>query len=97
MRSSIITGVFDASDIAKPCSTMRTMVGRCGRGSIRHSEDFSANACVRSWITLAPSPKSSPITISAPPTTPGEARFDSASAATLVPTIDFQVTAPRAG
>ncbi len=32
-----------------------------------------------------------------PPTTPGEARFDSASAATLVPTIDFQVTAPRKG
>jgi len=25
------------------------------------------------------------------------ARFDSASAATLVPTIDFQVTAPRSG
>jgi hypothetical protein len=28
--------------------------------------------------------------ISAPPVTPGEARFDSASAATLVPTIDFR-------
>jgi hypothetical protein len=26
-----------------------------------------------------------------------EARFDKASAATLVPTIDFQVTAPRSG
>jgi hypothetical protein len=35
--------------------------------------------------------------IMAPPITPGEARFDSASAATLVPTIDFQVTAPRRG
>jgi hypothetical protein len=35
--------------------------------------------------------------IMAPPTTPGEARFDNASAATLVPTIDFQVTAPRSG
>ena len=32
-----------------------------------------------------------------PPITPGEERFDSASAATLVPTIDFQVTAPRSG
>ncbi len=33
----------------------------------------------------------------APPMTPGEARLESASAATLVPTIDFQVTAPRKG
>ena len=33
----------------------------------------------------------------APPTTPGEERLDKASAATLVPTIDFQVTAPRSG
>ena len=32
-----------------------------------------------------------------PPFTPGEARLESASAATLVPTIDFHVTAPRAG
>jgi hypothetical protein len=29
--------------------------------------------------------------------TPAEARFDSASAATLVPTTDFHVTAPRIG
>jgi len=35
--------------------------------------------------------------IMAPPTTPGDDKFDSASAATLVPTIDFQVTAPRKG
>jgi hypothetical protein len=35
--------------------------------------------------------------ISAPPTTPGDDRFESASDATLVPTIDFQVTAPRSG
>src|SRR5215467_9202722 len=35
--------------------------------------------------------------MSAPPFTPGEARLESASAATLVPTIDFQVTAPRSG
>jgi hypothetical protein len=56
MRSSIITGVFDASDSSKPFSTMRTMVGRLGRGSISHRADFSANAWVRSWITLAPSP-----------------------------------------
>jgi len=35
--------------------------------------------------------------MSAPPITPGEARLESASDATLVPTIDFHVTAPRAG
>ena len=29
--------------------------------------------------------------------TPTEARFESASEATLVPTTDFQVTAPRKG
>jgi hypothetical protein len=29
--------------------------------------------------------------------TPAEDRFDSASAATLVPTMDFHVTAPRIG
>src|SRR2546422_808171 len=33
----------------------------------------------------------------APPITPEEARFERASAATLVPTMDFQVTAPRMG
>ena len=37
------------------------------------------------------------MTISAPPLTPLEARFESASAATLVPAVDFQVTAPRTG
>ena len=35
--------------------------------------------------------------ISAPPVTPPEARLESASEATLVPTVDFQVTAPRIG
>src|SRR5436190_388984 len=33
--------------------------------------------------------------IIAPPITPGEARLESASAATLVPTIDFQGTEPQ--
>jgi hypothetical protein len=32
-----------------------------------------------------------------PPMTPAEATWDSASDATLVPTTDFQVTAPRIG
>ena len=35
--------------------------------------------------------------ISAPPVTPPDERLESASAATLVPAVDFQVTAPRSG
>jgi hypothetical protein len=35
--------------------------------------------------------------IMAPPITPGDDRLESASAATLVPTMDFHVTAPRSG
>jgi len=35
--------------------------------------------------------------ISAPPRTPLEARFESASAATLAPAVDLKVTAPRTG
>jgi len=35
--------------------------------------------------------------INAPPRTPPEERFESASAATFVPAVDFQVTAPRTG
>jgi hypothetical protein len=34
---------------------------------------------------------------SAPPVTPPDATLASASEATLVPTVDFQVTAPRIG
>ncbi|MNI70953.1 hypothetical protein D3C73_1267990 [compost metagenome] len=34
---------------------------------------------------------------SAPPVTPPDARLASASEATLVPTVDFHVTAPRIG
>ena len=56
MRSSRMTGVLEASDSSKPFSTLRTSVGRSGRGSISHSEDFTAKAWVRSWMTLAPSP-----------------------------------------
>ena len=37
------------------------------------------------------------MTISAPPVTPPEARLASASEATLVPTVDLKVTAPRIG
>ena len=40
MRSSIITGVLEASDSSKPCSTMSTMVARFGRGSSSHISDF---------------------------------------------------------
>ena len=56
MRSSMITGVFDASDSSNPRSTMRTMLASSGRGSSSHIDDLSATAWVRSWITLAPSP-----------------------------------------
>jgi hypothetical protein len=35
--------------------------------------------------------------ISAPPVTPLEARLASASEATLVPTVDLKVAAPRSG
>ena len=35
--------------------------------------------------------------ISAPPVTPPDARLESASQATLVPAVDFHVTAPRIG
>src|SRR6185369_13473902 len=97
MRSSIITGVLVASESWKLFSTRSTIVGKLGRGSTSQTDDFNAKAWLRSWITLAPSPQSSPTTISAPPITPAEARLDSASEATLVPTIDFQVTAPRSG
>jgi len=70
MRRSTMTGVLEASESSNPCSTMRTMTGRLGLGSSIHSEDFMAKACVRSRATLAPSPVSSPATISAPPITP---------------------------
>jgi|GraSoiStandDraft_13_1057314.scaffolds.fasta_scaffold821365_1 hypothetical protein len=42
MRSSIITGAWLASESSKPSSTMRTMVGRSGRGSMSHIDDFMA-------------------------------------------------------
>ena len=41
---------------SKPCSTARTIAGRCGRGSRSHICDFIAKACVRSCMMLAPSP-----------------------------------------
>ena len=42
MRSSIMTGAWLASESSKPSSTMRTMVGRSGRGSSSHIDDFIA-------------------------------------------------------
>ena len=42
MRNSIITGVFDASESSKACSTVLTMVERLGRGSVSHTDDFIA-------------------------------------------------------
>ena len=56
MRRLITAGRFEASEMPKPSSTMRARVWRLGRGSKRHSDDLSAKACVRSWMTLAPAP-----------------------------------------
>src|SRR5580700_12096326 len=92
-----MTGVEEASDSSKPSSTALTIDGRFGRGSSSQICDFMAKACERSCMMEEPSPKSSPMTISAPPVTPPDDRLDSASEATLVPAVDFQVTAPRTG
>src|SRR5258707_15617628 len=92
-----MTGGEEASDSWKPAPTALTIEGRFGRGSSSHICDFIAKACERSCMMEEPTPKSSPITISAPPVTPPDDRFDSASEATLVPAVDFQVTAPRTG
>ena len=56
MRSSSITGVLEASDSSNPFSTIRTIVGRSGRGSSSQICDFIANACVRSCMIEEPSP-----------------------------------------
>ena len=44
IRTSSITGVFEASDSANPCSTIDTIDGRFGRGSSSHICDFIAKA-----------------------------------------------------
>ena len=51
-----MTGVFDASDSAKPCSTMSTMQGRSGRGSRSQIWLFIAKAWERSCMMEEPSP-----------------------------------------
>ena len=56
MRSSSITGVLEASESWKAFSTVSTIVGRFGRGSISHSCDFIAKAWVRSCMIEEPSP-----------------------------------------
>ena len=56
MRSCSITGVWLASDSSKLFSTASTIDVRFGRGSISQICDFIANACVRSWMMLDPSP-----------------------------------------
>ncbi len=56
MRTSSITGVLDASDSANPCSTMRTIDGRFGRGSSSQIWDFIAKAWLRSCMMEEPSP-----------------------------------------
>jgi hypothetical protein len=56
IRSSSITGVFDASDNSKAFSTVSTIFGRLGRGSSSHICDFIAKAWLLSWMIDAPSP-----------------------------------------
>ena len=56
MRSSSITGVLQASDSSKPFSTMRTMVGRFGRGSSSHIYDFMREGVGALLDEQAPSP-----------------------------------------
>ena len=56
MRSSSMTGVFEASESSKPFSTMRTMVGRFGRGSSSQICDFMAKGWLRSCMIEEPSP-----------------------------------------
>jgi hypothetical protein len=56
IRIISITGVLLASESSNPCSTIRTMAGRSGRGSSSHICDFIAKAWVRSCMMLAPSP-----------------------------------------
>ena len=56
MRSSSITGVWLASDSAKPSCTAFTMDGKCGLGSSSHICDFMAKAWVRSCMMDEPSP-----------------------------------------
>ena len=56
MRSISITGVWLASERAKPFFTAATIAGRFGRGSSSQICDFIANACVRSCMIDEPSP-----------------------------------------
>ena len=56
MRTIIITGVFDASDSAKPSPTALTMLGRFGRGSSSQICDFIAKGWLRSCMIDEPSP-----------------------------------------
>ena len=56
MRRLITVGRLEASDRAKPSSTMRARFWSVGRGSMSGSDDLSAKECVRSWMTLAPAP-----------------------------------------
>jgi hypothetical protein len=56
MRSSSITGVWLASESAKPSCTACTIDGRFGFGSSSHICDFIANAWLRSCMMLEPSP-----------------------------------------
>ena len=56
IRTSSMTGVFDASDRANAWPTAAVIDGRLGRGSSSHICDFIAKAWLRSCIIELPSP-----------------------------------------
>jgi hypothetical protein len=56
IRTSSITGVFDASDSSKDSCTALTIDATLGRGSTSQSCDFIAKACERSCMMEEPSP-----------------------------------------
>jgi hypothetical protein len=56
MRTCSRTGVFEASESAKPCSTAATIEGRFGRGSSSQTWLFIAKAWLRSCMIEEPSP-----------------------------------------
>src|ERR1700692_572010 len=97
MRNCSITGVLEVSDNPNPCPTARTIDGRFGRGSSSQICDFIAKAWLRSCMMEELSPQYSPTIMRAPAVTPLDARLASASDATLVPTVDLKVAAPRRG
>ena len=97
MRTSSITGEFEASDkfeaFLDHAHHRRQIGARIQKPDLRlHREGVGALLHDRGAFAVILADHDQ-----APPVTPLEDRFDSASDATLVPAVDFQVTAPRTG